>query len=346
MKYLIAIYLIIIFGNISFSQDVPRVISYQGVLVDANGKPVNSDNLLVNFAFYDAENGGNKLGNIKPRSLKVQGGLFFTLLGSESEDILPAFDRPTWLEIETNGTKNRVLMTAAVYALNIPDGIVTPKKIKSESIELHHLKQGNNVGEILKWDGTNWIREIDNSLKRVTAIQPIEGSGTESDPLRITLPESLPIGSILAYWGNNPPEGWLLCDGSDIPDTYSKLRVFLKSTSTPDLRGMFLRGANTTINKPSKGPDGDPDELKRIGGLGVSKVGSFQMDAFQDHLHTYRGIFTGVAAGGGHALGFSGSTSATDFTSDSRTISTNPNQRFSTETRPKNVYVNFIIKAR
>jgi len=54
-----------------------------------------------------------------------------------------------------------------------------------------------------------------------------------------------PIGTIAAYATATVPAGWLLCDGSNIPTTpdYNTLRTILGTTTVPDLRGQFLRGA-------------------------------------------------------------------------------------------------------
>lgn len=81
---------------------------------------------------------------------------------------------------------------------------------------------------------------------------------------------SNPIGTIIAFMGNTPPEGYLACDGSeyDIVD-YPKLAKFFKDQfgstqyfggtgdkfKVPDLRGEFLRGTGT--NSHSMGGVGE-----------------------------------------------------------------------------------------
>ena len=76
-----------------------------------------------------------------------------------------------------------------------------------------------------------------------------------------TKKDTTPVGSILSYMGNNPPEGYLSCDGSVYKiNEYPKLAEQIKTeferydyfggdgTTTfavPDLRGEFLRGTGT-----------------------------------------------------------------------------------------------------
>lgn len=61
-----------------------------------------------------------------------------------------------------------------------------------------------------------------------------------------TLPTAAaaPIGTILAsvYKHYNQPSGWLVCDGSLIPNEYQALRNLLQSDRTPNLIGRTLIG--------------------------------------------------------------------------------------------------------
>ena len=64
-------------------------------------------------------------------------------------------------------------------------------------------------------------------------------------PYAYAASNGVPTGSIMPFIGTTAPSGWLLCDGGTIeavPHTVA-LRDLLDGTTTPDLRGMFLRGA-------------------------------------------------------------------------------------------------------
>lgn len=62
-----------------------------------------------------------------------------------------------------------------------------------------------------------------------------------------SLSSNVPLGTIVVYLGQTPPDdNWLICDGSDIPSDskYNKLRDFLKKDTLPDFRGYVIKGAD------------------------------------------------------------------------------------------------------
>ena len=184
-----------------------------------------------------------------------------------------------------------------------------------------------------------------------------------------------PVGSIVSYYGNTAPQGWLICNGQrlDKPE-YRKLVAHLKkqgldATKVPDLRGMFLRGLDSGRGKdPSAG----------------RKVGSEQPDSIKSHIHggkthpdgqhihkgvtksgnpmNYRTVHqAGPGAYPKHQSGYSPG-QYTD-RNDTNYVSRDHTHNFETiqgqgahthsltidasgseESRPKNVAVNFIIK--
>jgi hypothetical protein len=152
----------------------------------------------------------------------------------------------------------------------------------------------------------------------------------------------VPFGTIMAYAGDTSnngvvealrSQGWLPCDGrvysaQDYPDLAKVIGNSFGSLRVPDLRGRFLRGTD-------QGAKRDPDAGSRRaenGGNTGDKVGSLQDDEFRQHTHQYT-VFPGQR--GGIASG--------DYWKDGG-AQTGP--AGGNETRPKNVYVNWIIKAK
>ncbi len=150
----------------------------------------------------------------------------------------------------------------------------------------------------------------------------------------------LPAGVIMAYGGNTIPAGWELCDGKALSrTTYSVLFAAINTNwgagdgsttfNVPDMRGMFLRGVDGMAGR-------DPDKASRsasnTGGNIGNNVGSFQDDQFESHSHSISGLGsttqTSLVGGSAYTPGGVTSTNATG----------------GTETRPKNVYVYYIIK--
>lgn len=153
----------------------------------------------------------------------------------------------------------------------------------------------------------------------------------------------VPVGTVQAYMGSGSyltyleTTGWYLCDGRAISSLDSlstseknALSALLSSggnpdnTHLPDMRGYFLRGADN-------GSGNDPDEGTRSGS--GAKLGSAQTDRLQSHSHT---VNADAAAGAGTSVATSAGTTTTVTT----------NATGGNETRPKNIYVNWIIKAK
>ena len=154
---------------------------------------------------------------------------------------------------------------------------------------------------------------------------------------------TLPVGSIISYAGIIIPDGWLVCDGSEVSRAdYSSLFNVLSNSwgngdgistfNLPDLRGRFLRGVDI-------GSGNDPDSTTRTalhdGGNSGDNIGSYQTDEIKQHNHTYVRNVNGSSGGhkGGRAMW-----------GNESDIQPTSNQGGS-ETRPKNAYVYFIIKA-
>lgn len=188
---------------------------------------------------------------------------------------------------------------------------------------------------------------------------------------------TVPIGTILPYGGDVKSaasklgeKGWLICDGAEYSKvSYSELvevigTAFGSSSSSqfnvPDLRGRFVRGLDD-------GSGRDPDVQSRTysapGGYEGNNVGSVQKDAIQAHKHNDNGhkhdhprrhawIGGGDKGGGGEYTGVSNSNPELEnkgyanLGGPTKVEEKYGEVRYSSETRPQNIYVNWIIKAK
>ncbi len=117
----------------------------------------------------------------------------------------------------------------------------------------------------------------------------------------------------------------------------------------PDLRGCFLRGVDVQPGAPG-GPR-DPDSGKRVasaaGGNEGNAVGSFEADALQGHEHQYTTLTAAGTAQAGEVPSLVTAAPATETTtSDVADQTPDGTPRVSSETRPVNLYLNFIIRYR
>jgi microcystin-dependent protein len=171
-----------------------------------------------------------------------------------------------------------------------------------------------------------------------------------AQPYAIQAANGVPPGSIMAYMGTNAPGGWLLCDGSAVSRTqYSRLFAVVGVSSgsgdgvttfnLPDLRGMFLRGLDGTAGV-------DPDKATRTaakpGGNVGNEVGSSQPDQLKSHTHANGSFNRALQVSNGTST----TTTATDVTpAEPDILNSAPMASVGgNENRPKNIYVNYLIK--
>ena len=126
---------------------VPSSITYQGKLLD-NGTPVNG-NYTLSFAIFETETGGNPIwpaSGYETHNVLVENGLFTVILGNGTPQnpIQPAIfnNLNAWLEIKTQ--------TASFPRIQMHN---VPYSLQAENLSI----KGNNIGDLLMWDGNNWI---------------------------------------------------------------------------------------------------------------------------------------------------------------------------------------------
>ncbi|MNQ85435.1 Phage Tail Collar Domain protein [compost metagenome] len=212
----------------------------------------------------------------------------------------------------------------------------------------------------------SYVLEIDQSAYNLIGSQSaylkvVQGSVVFSNeklqavPYSIYAQNGVPTGAIMPFIGTTAPRGWLLCDGSAFADntTNAALKTLLGSTTTPDLRAMFLRGTGTGNGKT--GPalkalqQDDITSHAHAVNLNTNSAGT------HNHFIGRRSHPSGNIADGNNAHASENSAATTDNaligqfnTSDSgahtHNVSGNSANTGGTETRPINYGVNYIIK--
>ena len=166
----------------------------------------------------------------------------------------------------------------------------------------------------------------------------------------------IPAGVIVPYGGDSIPDGWMLCDGSPVSRTdYLKLYEAIgvcwgigdgsTTFNLPDMRGMFLRGVSG-----ESGNDEDADGrlvLNDNGGNTGNNVGSYQGDAIRNITGSFNGVegHGQVPSGAFYLLESRGIGSA-DSDWDNFFVGFDASREVpvGSDNRPKNVFVNYIIK--
>ena len=133
-----AVYLITIFllsSLISLAQ-VPRTISYQGVITDPSGNPKPDGNYNFTFSLYETSTGGDAIWS-ETKTLTTRKGLFSTLLGDTSPfGSNVKFDKPYWLGIKVGNEDElvpRIALSSSGYSMmsGTSMDIVNGKVVKS-----------------------------------------------------------------------------------------------------------------------------------------------------------------------------------------------------------------------
>ena len=162
-----------------------------------------------------------------------------------------------------------------------------------------------------------------------------------------------PVGSILSYAGTVAPTGFFLCVGDTVSrTTYAALYAVTgdaygngDGTTTfhlPDLRARFLRGNDFGVGRD---PDRDSRTAMNSGGNTGNNIGTVQDHALQAHTHTYPDqVNSGTVEVDGDTDFLQGADYPISGNVDVTRTTANHNANSSSETRPVNVYVNFIIK--
>lgn len=180
---------------------------------------------------------------------------------------------------------------------------------------------------------------VSGTIKIATSQEVVDGiDDTKSiTPAKLksalpTLGLSNPAGSVIAFAGNQAPDGYFECDGQAVSrTTYSELFAAIGDTygsgdttttfNVPDLRGTFLRGWSHGVTLDAG-----------------RQLGDFQVDAVKDHTHIFLsspdvGNDPNITSGTGRQVG-SGMVS----------IETNTNVGGASETRPHNYAMMYCIK--
>lgn len=189
------------------------------------------------------------------------------------------------------------------------------------------------------WDGRKFVilsgRKID-STPTYAYTGVLESVDTVGAPtVLFGTGGSIPVGTIEAFGGTTAPIGWLFCDNTALlraqyPELFAAIGTTFGSGdgsttfNVPDARGVALRG-HDSMGGSARGKD--PGRI----------LGSYQADEYKSHSHSQY-----VAANSGT------SANRSDYNADGNfsiyTQGCNTGSSGGTETRMKNLCVNWIIK--
>ena len=253
----------------SISSNSSRITSTEGRITSTEGRLTNNEDKTLNLSVVGGNtiNQGSLIINKDGNYLKTVGD--HSWIGAYKDDDT----RHYYIGSEQTGSNNLLIHNEK----SAGDLIL----ISSRDLEL------NATGSIIL---NNDLKFPDNTIQNTAFTNELKS--------QITSNSSSPIGSIIAFAGQFPPDGWLMCSGTRVSKTtYAELYAVIGDTYTtntigedggwqdnmanrnmfrvPDLRQSYISmpGLNTTHNNF---PLNEPNQL-----------GDFEKYSIQQHKHDF-----------------------------------------------------------
>ena len=119
MMTLLAIQLIAQTGQINSEgkKEVKRALSYQSMIKDSLGNPIEDGKYLISFKLYDSENSNDPVWFENP-NVYITDGILNVLLGNKKRLEPELFINPLWLTLEMNGEESeKQYVSASSYSM-------------------------------------------------------------------------------------------------------------------------------------------------------------------------------------------------------------------------------------
>jgi len=357
---------------------VPSLISYQGNVTSAAGVPIGAaapENRVLTFRFWNHPTdtaAENRLYS-ESQTVTLLNGDFSVLIGNgtpvtNEENLLTMAgvfsSKEVFLGITVDdgdsGTadpemspRQQIATTAFAFRATVAEGVdagaITTDMLASNAVTTNQLADSAITSAKLASNAVTTDQLADGAITTnqladgaITTNKIVDGTIQLEDLIAAVKNSLCPVGTVLTYTGDTAPEGWLMCHGAAISRAdYSALYAVIGNRfgygngdttfHIPDFRGKFLRGRDAGAGYD---PDRNSRGSLRTGGATGDSVGSFQSDALRSHTHT-----ESTMVNNGFATDSLGNIAYPNVVGSTVSGAAGGN-----ETRPVNIYVNYIIK--
>jgi hypothetical protein len=167
---------------------IPRMLTYQGKLLNAAGQPVADGSYSILFSLYDVSSGGTAFWT-ETQSVTTEGGLFNVILGSGTAIAALPEAGTLYLGVKVGSDaemtpRTRVVAVAyayhsdnaaefdghgfaELYGMFVDEGqadAITSGMIQNSAVTMQKLSpSGATTGQVIKWNGTDWAPGADNA---------------------------------------------------------------------------------------------------------------------------------------------------------------------------------------
>src|ERR1051325_9300322 len=123
--------------NITQSVDIPKTLSYQGLVTGKDGQPVKDGQYAVTVTLYNDADGQTSLWK-GTYTAQLVNGVFSLTLGDKAQPLPSAvkMDGQVFAGVTFQGEEMRPLtpLSAVPYAMNVADGAITAKKMGTDYV--------------------------------------------------------------------------------------------------------------------------------------------------------------------------------------------------------------------
>ncbi|MBX7154792.1 MAG: hypothetical protein K1X91_07490, partial [Bacteriodetes bacterium] len=169
--------------------EVPKTISYQGVLTNSIDEPFPDGTYTISFSLYDAATGSTALWT-ESRQVKTKFGVFDATLGETVPfDLL--FDKPYWLGITVQGQQElspRLALVSSPYSFNSVRATVADSVSPTAGGVVRQLN-GMNGNLTIVGDGTTTVTQSGNTITIKTLQLGVQRIESADNALVVTNPD-------------------------------------------------------------------------------------------------------------------------------------------------------------
>ncbi|MBL7998575.1 MAG: tail fiber protein [Candidatus Kapabacteria bacterium] len=346
----------IIMAATTLAQGITPVIPFQGVITKSDGTVRTATPATI--AFRLLQNGSPVwTDNATATEANYTRGMISYNLGSRPSALLTGVDFSKALTLGIKVDSDGEIFVPinpsayAMYAVKADTANVARRSLQGGA-SVTSLNGLQNAVEIEA--GTNVRVEVVNGKLRISSRDTVKYADSANYVKNI--PNDVPVGTIIAYAGETLPSNgkWELCNGAlknrlNPADTslfnaigYAWGGDGSNTFRLPDLRGIFLRGVSSNATDTYRDPDtSSTNRVKRYAtdaaGNTGNKVGSIQWDEIKSHNHQMAGAQTVSSYSSGNNFPQNAYGGGAGY---------NTSSTGGSETRPKNAYVLYIIRAK
>jgi hypothetical protein len=228
---------------------IPRTLSYQGLLTDTVGTPLPDGSYSITFRLYQTSAGGGALWQ-EAHTLQTKRGVFATNLGGVNLLSLP-FDRQYWMSIQIGGNPEltpRMALNSSAYSLHTQKAdtatfaMTAPQQAIADSARVAGSIPNNSVNTAkIQDDAVTSAKILDGAIQRVDVANNFKAPRADTSDFSLS--------------GSGP---WVV-NGSDI--NYTNGSVSIGTTSS---------GAKLSIVTSSNGNAIDATGLNGVSASGTN----------------------------------------------------------------------------